>query len=278
MTSQINYADIDELYPVAGQDNDSQGFRDNFEVIKTALTFASSEITELQTKSILTAGLTDNEVVNNDLNGSTINNGKYANFNPLFQSETVSVSTFTVVVSEFPVRSLLLTDIVTLRFSGWTTDAGAESCNKVQLHLSSSTNPFQVSFSQPAGTIKYSDDFPNPLIVDSSTAGTVDVVEAWSYNGGNIVFLKYIGKYNATPPTVQTIKGGLSVTGNTTLGDSTADTVTITGIPKFPVLTTSNRNGLTAVAGMVIFNSTTVKLQVCTIGGDPGNATWVDLH
>ena len=35
-TTEINA--IDQTYPVAGQDNDSQGFRDNFSNIKTSLT------------------------------------------------------------------------------------------------------------------------------------------------------------------------------------------------------------------------------------------------
>ena len=48
MASNINYTNIDENYPVAGQDNDSQGFRDNFQNIKTALNTAATEITSLQ--------------------------------------------------------------------------------------------------------------------------------------------------------------------------------------------------------------------------------------
>ena len=35
MSSNINPNNIDTAYPVAGQDNDSQGFRDNFTNIKT---------------------------------------------------------------------------------------------------------------------------------------------------------------------------------------------------------------------------------------------------
>jgi hypothetical protein len=34
MASQINFNIIDGTYPVAGQDNSSQGFRDNFTNIK----------------------------------------------------------------------------------------------------------------------------------------------------------------------------------------------------------------------------------------------------
>ena len=45
MTSAINYTGIDPTFPVAGQDNDSQGFRDNFGAIQTALETAKTEIT-----------------------------------------------------------------------------------------------------------------------------------------------------------------------------------------------------------------------------------------
>ena len=48
MSSQININSINVAYPVAGQDNDSQGFRDNFRSIAVALSTASSEITSLQ--------------------------------------------------------------------------------------------------------------------------------------------------------------------------------------------------------------------------------------
>ena len=49
------------------------------------------------------------------------------------------------------------------------------------------------------------------------------------------------------------------------------------GVPViFPNLTTTERNALTAEVGMVIFNTTDTKLQVCTVGG--GTPTWVDLH
>ena len=48
MASNINYSSIDETYPIAGKDNDSQGFRDNFGFIKNSLTSAKSEIENLQ--------------------------------------------------------------------------------------------------------------------------------------------------------------------------------------------------------------------------------------
>ena len=49
MTSAINTNNIDVNYPIPGQDNDSQGFRDNFFNIRSGLDTASQEITNLQT-------------------------------------------------------------------------------------------------------------------------------------------------------------------------------------------------------------------------------------
>ena len=46
--SNINASNIDGAYPVAGQDNDSQGFRTNFTNIKNNLSTAATEITDLQ--------------------------------------------------------------------------------------------------------------------------------------------------------------------------------------------------------------------------------------
>ena len=48
MASNIISSTIDETFPVAGQDNDSQGFRDNFNIIKDNFTYAKSEIEDLQ--------------------------------------------------------------------------------------------------------------------------------------------------------------------------------------------------------------------------------------
>ena len=53
MASSIVTTNIDTTYPVAGQDNDSQGFRDNFTNLKTALDTAKTEISDLESKALL---------------------------------------------------------------------------------------------------------------------------------------------------------------------------------------------------------------------------------
>lgn len=64
MASNINFANIDGNFPVAGQDNDSQGFRDNFTNIKNNLNYAKSEIEDLQNKAVLKKALVGTTLAN----------------------------------------------------------------------------------------------------------------------------------------------------------------------------------------------------------------------
>jgi hypothetical protein len=76
MASNINPNNINGAYPVAGQDNNSQGFRDNFTNTSTNFQFAANEITDLQNKVIVSAQLTGGNVLttqNNMLNSPLIN-------------------------------------------------------------------------------------------------------------------------------------------------------------------------------------------------------------
>ena len=54
MASSINTDNIKTNYPVAGENNDTQGFRDNFSEIVNNLDAAESEITDLQNNTAKT--------------------------------------------------------------------------------------------------------------------------------------------------------------------------------------------------------------------------------
>ena len=71
MTSQITSSNIDGTFPVAGQDNPSQGFRDNFTNTKNNFLFAQSEINDLQSKALVTSAL-NGQSINNDMAGTQI--------------------------------------------------------------------------------------------------------------------------------------------------------------------------------------------------------------
>ena len=74
--SSINPNNIDGTYPIAGQDNDSQGFRDNFTNIKNNLNFAKTEIEDLANKVVLKSALSgttlSNEMSNAQLPGAQL--------------------------------------------------------------------------------------------------------------------------------------------------------------------------------------------------------------
>lgn len=118
MTSAINPQNIDGAYPVAGQDNDSQGFRDNFTNIKTNFTYAAEEISDLQSKAVLKAALTGT-VLNNDMGGSILNNAQLQNM-----SETrVALGPVTggqvINYNAGPYYTLTLAGSVTLQFTNF---------------------------------------------------------------------------------------------------------------------------------------------------------------
>ena len=71
MASNINPYNVDGTFPIAGQDNPSQGFRDNFTNIKNNFLYAQNEITDLQGKTILSGALAG-QTLNNDMAGTQI--------------------------------------------------------------------------------------------------------------------------------------------------------------------------------------------------------------
>jgi len=75
MTSNINPNNIDGAYPVAGQDNNSQGFRDNFTNTSTNFQYAADEITDLQNNAILKSALVGT-TLNNNMQGSILYNAQ----------------------------------------------------------------------------------------------------------------------------------------------------------------------------------------------------------
>lgn len=79
MTSQINPADIDGTYPIAGQDNDSQGFRDNFTNTQNNFTHAENELSDLQGKVVLKSALSG-DTLDNDFADALVKGARISDF------------------------------------------------------------------------------------------------------------------------------------------------------------------------------------------------------
>jgi len=83
--SKINTNGIDANYPIPGQNNSSQGFRDNFSQIKNNLNIAGGEITNLESKVLLKSALNggglNNEMANALISGAATKNFRSTTYN-----------------------------------------------------------------------------------------------------------------------------------------------------------------------------------------------------
>lgn len=197
MTSQINYDAIDITFPIAGRDNDSEGFRGNFAATQSALEQARTEITELHNKAILSANIGENTTIVNDLQGSTLSKGLYSQLDGVvFDAADIGAEGADIDLENGPFQILEINNPdQTLTFRNWTSNA----YNKVRVHLwtTSQTNiTGTLLASQNEGEIVYETGFPTLTL---PSTGKHFVIEAWTYNvtgsSGGKVFVKYLGTY-----------------------------------------------------------------------------------
>jgi hypothetical protein len=218
MTSQINYGAINTTYPVAGQDNNSQGFRDNFTAISEGLGVAKTEITALQTNAILKADLaTGTTTVQNNMLGSTIYNALYSQFYGVyFDGSLLGISAnANIDLTNGPIQKFKLAGNPTLTFINWPTTTGQWA--KVQVILvGDGAGVRTVSFStERSGTIHYATDYPT--LPGTSTLGfTVGGEGVTSIQVTNSTIGSTPNSGYTTPATVQftspVLSGGTSPT------------------------------------------------------------------
>jgi hypothetical protein len=135
MTSAINPNNIDGAYPVAGQDNNSQGFRDNFTNTKTNFQYAADEITDLQAKVVLKQALTGT-TLDNDMLGSVLANATLEDmaYTRLALGSVSGSQTINFAVAMF--QTLTTTGSVSLAFTNFP-PAGSAGTVAVQVTVSS---------------------------------------------------------------------------------------------------------------------------------------------
>jgi hypothetical protein len=175
----INYAAIDEDYPVAGVDNDSQGFRDNFSVIKSGLATAESRLQDLETN---TAKLNDG----NDFNGNLIDNAVVNRLYGLTYSMSASGTT-TLSVANGPYQVVTITGNATLRFQDWPTVDNRYA--SVRIGIKSNGTSANVTWTTVGGgAITYlSSGLEN--LTTGVDQDAIRIVEAWSSDQGDTVYL-----------------------------------------------------------------------------------------
>ena len=134
MTSAINPNNIDGAYPVAGQDNNSQGFRDNFTNTKTNFQYAKDEITDLQNKAVLKAALTGGSL-NNNMLGSVLSNAQLQDMSETRVALGTLSGTVTVNYAAGSLQTVTTNDSISLSFTNFPA-AGAAGTVAVTITVS----------------------------------------------------------------------------------------------------------------------------------------------
>ena len=118
MTSQINPNNIDGQYPVAGQPNNTQGFRDNFTNIKTNFQTAATEITDLENKGVFKAALTGTTLDNN-MADNLIYAVKLQDVSYTYVQQTATAGAIPIDYAAAQYQLVAPTANVSLSFSNW---------------------------------------------------------------------------------------------------------------------------------------------------------------
>ena len=150
MTSAINPNNIDGAYPVAGQDNNSQGFRDNFTNTKTNFEYAASEITDLQNKAVLKSSLTGT-TLNNNMGGSLLSNAQLQDMSATVVALQSVTGSQVIDYAAGPYYTLTTTGSVTLSFSNFPT-AGTLGCCRVRITVASTAHTLTLPAAVTIGT------------------------------------------------------------------------------------------------------------------------------
>ena len=98
--SIINPNSINGGFPVFGQDNSTQGFRDNFTNIKNNFVAAKAELEDIQGKVLVKSALSGG-VLDNDMDGGTLTNAQlkaytqtYLNLGQQFSGLTLKINSW----------------------------------------------------------------------------------------------------------------------------------------------------------------------------------------
>ena len=200
MASNINSADIDALYPVAGQDNDSQGFRDNFSTIKNSLSTAASEITALQDK---TAGVAASAIVEGgstvggDWSGFYIQDANFrANVEEVYAIGNVS-SNQNVNWTNGHYQTVQAGNAINLTLADWPTTG---KLGKMRLAITSDGSTRTVTISATGmkndGAAGWASTNSTGVTVSVSSTTDPKILEFWTTDSGLVVYAHFVGSFS----------------------------------------------------------------------------------
>ena len=226
MTSQVNPNNIDGTYPIAGQDNDSQGFRDNFTNIRNNLTYVKAEIEDIQNKAIFKTALS-NTTLDNEFAGNIISNPSLTAWRETYNNIGSASGSVTVDFANGNFQKITMAGSMTLTFSFPTNTNNQLASIKLWIVNSNSsytlTLPNSVTLGDPDTVAGLTGTSP-PIINFNSAEianNTNYLFEFFTVDGGTTIGIKDLIRNRDVNLTGSTVTGDLPVTGNVTIGGNT---------------------------------------------------------
>jgi hypothetical protein len=198
MASNIVSTTIDAEYPVAGVDNDSQGFRDNFQIIKDNFAAAESEITDLQDNAARKD--TDNNFANNKIISAELDQVTEA-----FTGVGTVNTDQNVSFLNGHYQSILATQGFTLTLADWPASGGYARMT-IQLELADGVSgPVTIQFVGEGNGVFKNDQSDGwtaasstSLSVQTNSTTSPTIVEFWTTDGGDTIYARYLGVFAET--------------------------------------------------------------------------------
>jgi hypothetical protein len=193
VTSLINFAAINENFPVAGQDNDTQVFRDNFGTIRTNFETAKTEITDLQDNAARTDQ--DNDFLYNVVGSLTLQD---AYLRKKDYGSAIVAGTQDISFKQAMYHVVKVGANTSLSFTEFPTGAvdltGLGQIGKATLELYGDGSARTITFTTTGGTvIKKSPGFPGSVTVTSATNPVI--IEVWQHSA-TVIWMNYLGLYS----------------------------------------------------------------------------------
>jgi hypothetical protein len=191
MASEIVSTTIDAEFPVAGIDNDTQGFRDNFSVIKQSLASAEAEVTLLQ------SGTAKRDENNNFAGNDLIDGNLFATTQEYLLKGTTDSGAIDISFSGGHYQKLIVNQTLAVNFNLWPTRTVPNHA-KMRVEFEGVTGidagPYTLTFAAGAAIILKDENFPVTFNVDVS--GAKYVIDVWRNESTGPVYLKYIGTFS----------------------------------------------------------------------------------
>jgi hypothetical protein len=192
--SQINFASINENFPVAGQDNDTQVFRDNFDTIKTNFRLAQEEISDLENNTARTDQET--EFNNNIVSTAVFRNNR----DIILDGGAISVNQLGVDYANGNYQIFRIGADVTLGLLGLPTDTSfPRGVGKITLELYSDGAARTITL-DPSNAVTYKKKSSDSTFTWSGNIFTVSsssnplIIEIWRHSN-ETVFVNYLGTF-----------------------------------------------------------------------------------